>query len=324
MNKNNKHRHEELIVRYLLGETTTEENTRVTARLATDPTFKKELEDYKTIWNTSQKIAATSTVDTNAAWDRFVQKTKETPKRETKTVALPTKKTSVLKIAAAVLMLVFCGVVGYTIYQQPITVASNDQVLTETLPDGTLVTLNKNASISYPRNFEGNTRDVILKGEAFFDVTPNKEKPFMITADETTIKVVGTSFNVKCSEAITEIVVETGIVSVSKKQNEVMLTPNEVAFVHKNKATPIKENNKDQLYNYYRTKEFICDGTPLWRLVDVLNEAYNTEIIIANNDLKNLPLNTTFHNKSLDYVLDVISETFNIHVIDNDGRKVLK
>ncbi|MEZ5017294.1 MAG: FecR family protein [Flavipsychrobacter sp.] len=324
MNKNNKHINEELMVRYLLGETTNEENLLINARLETDTEYKKQFEDYRSIWDKSKNISATSNINVDAAWEKFVEKTQQTAVKETKTISFPAQRKSILKIAAAVLMLVFCGIIGYTIYQQPITIASNDNVLTETLPDGTIVTLNRNASITYPRNFEGDTRDVTLEGEAFFDVAPNKAKPFMITADETTVKVVGTSFNVKCSDAITEIVVETGIVSVTKKQNEVVLTPNEVAFVHKNKAKPVKQNNTDQLYNYYRTKEFICDGTPLWRLVDVLNEAYDTEIIIANNDLKNLPLNTTFHNKSLDYVLDVISETFNIHVIDNDGRKVLK
>ena len=76
----------------------------------------------------------------------------------------------------------------------------------------------------------------------------------------------------------------------------------------------VKAVEEEQLYNYYRTKEFVCDNTPLWKLVEVLNEAYQANIVIDRPGLRTLPLSATFNNESLDQVLEVISLTFNISV----------
>ena len=64
-----------------------------------------------------------------------------------------------------------------------------------------------------------------------------------------------------------------------------------------------KEQVTDKLYNYYRTKQFVCDDTPLWKLVEVVNEAYNSNILIGDPAIRNLTITTTFDNESLDQVL---------------------
>jgi ferric-dicitrate binding protein FerR (iron transport regulator) len=85
-----------------------------------------------------------------------------------------------------------------------------------------------------------------------------------------------------------------------------------------------KEIVEDRLYNYYRSKEFVCDDTPLWKLVEVLNEAYGANIIIENKELRGLKLNTTFNNESLDRILEVIATTFDITVTPEKDRIILK
>jgi transmembrane sensor len=81
----------------------------------------------------------------------------------------------------------------------------------------------------------------------------------------------------------------------------------------------------DKLYNYYRTKEFVCDDTPLWKLVQVVNEAYNVKIIIGRKELNDKTLTTTFYNESLEQVLEVIRLTFDITVIKKeDGQIILQ
>ena len=85
----------------------------------------------------------------------------------------------------------------------------------------------------------------------------------------------------------------------------------------------VKEKTTDVLYNYYRTKEFVCDNTPLWKLIDAINEAYHADIVIEDSRLKNLPLTTTFHEESLEEILKVISETFNIKMERRGGQIIL-
>jgi ferric-dicitrate binding protein FerR (iron transport regulator) len=78
------------------------------------------------------------------------------------------------------------------------------------------------------------------------------------------------------------------------------------------------------LYKYYRSKQFECDNTPLWKVVEVLNEAYEDTIVIENNELKKLTLTAQFNNESLESVLDVLSETFEFQVEKKGKKYILK
>jgi ferric-dicitrate binding protein FerR (iron transport regulator) len=232
-----------------------------------------------------------------------------------------------MRIAASIIIIAGIGILGYWLLNPPVKQISRvtmQDVLRDTLPDGSLVTLNKESVISYPSNFKGETRQVVLKGEAFFNVTPDKEKPFVILASGTRISVVGTSFNVKNIHGNIEVVVETGIVTVTKEGKTVQIKANEKVTVNAKDTVMTEEKVTDKLYKYYRTKEFVCDNTPLWKLVEVINEAYHSQIIIGNPALRNMTLTTTFHNESLDQVLDVIGITFNIKVVKQGNTIILQ
>ncbi|MEP6713920.1 MAG: FecR family protein [Ferruginibacter sp.] len=100
------------------------------------------------------------------------------------------------------------------------------------LPDGTLVILNADSKLSYPDNFLGNTREVTLQGEAFFKVTENKQKPFIIHSKAMDIKVLGTVFNVKAypGESTSEATLIKGSIEVTLKNRtneKIMLKPSE-------------------------------------------------------------------------------------------------
>jgi ferric-dicitrate binding protein FerR (iron transport regulator) len=135
---------------------------------------------------------------------------------------------------------------------------------------------------------------------------------------------VGTSFNVKNINGNVEVVVETGIVTVTKGGKTVELKPNQKVMVAEKDSVMTEEKVSDQLYKYYRTKEFVCDGTPLWKLVEVLNEAYHSNIIIRNPAIRDLPLTTTFHNESLEQVLNVISMTLQVKVAKEGDTIILQ
>jgi transmembrane sensor len=204
------------------------------------------------------------------------------------------------------------------------TVVAQQAPVNDILPDGSVVTVNKGSSISYPSKFKGKTRQVALKGEAFFNVTPNKEKPFIISINDVQITVVGTSFNVKNINGNTEVVVETGIVRVTKDGKTVEVSAHEKLSTGAKDSVMVKEESKDQLYKYYRTKEFVCDDTPLWKLVQVINEAYNSHVVIGSPALKDMTITTTFNNESLEQVLNVISITFNIKVVKQGDTIILQ
>ena len=281
----------------------------------------------KKIWDNSKKLAADSTLDVDIAWESFQNRVtgqKGSPK------ILKRNRFSWMKVAASVILVVGLGIAVYFLINknnEPIEMVAQtgQNILVDTLPDGSVITLNKRSTITYPSKFKGDIRAIALKGEAFFNVAPDKKKPFIISVNDVQVTVVGTSFNIKSENGNTEIVVETGIVRVTKSGKTVELSAGEKINMHANDSNATKEAVTDKLYNYYRSKVFVCDDTPLWKLVQVLNEAYDANIIIGRKELNDKKLNTTFNNESLEQVLEIIHLTFDITVIKKeDGQIILE
>jgi ferric-dicitrate binding protein FerR (iron transport regulator) len=280
--------------------------------LVADDANSAHYSQLKKIWDESRQLAsATTSVDENKAWQKFQQRIHPVPVRR--------MKFGWMGIAASVVVTVCVGLLLYWTLNndrgKKVTVFAQQSVLNDTLPDGSLVIINKGSSISYPSKFKKEARQVDLNGEAFFSVKPNKEKPFIIYINDVQVRVVGTSFNVKNINDNIEVVVESGVVIVTKAGKTVELMANEKLVVEANDSVMVKEKVTDQLYKYYRTKQFVCDDTPLWKLVQVVNEAYHTHVVIGNPALKDMTITTTFYNESFEQVLNVISITFNIRVI---------
>ncbi len=328
--KGNKHISDDILVKYLLGEATPDERSSVGEWMAASEENRRYFEHFRIIWDESKHLAAQSTVSEHDAWERLVQRTK----RDEATTAAPTTAARTIPLnrfawarAAAVLVLIGCA--GWLTYlftsgANGQLVASTDKnVLIQVLPDGSTVTLNKNSSLTYPSEFDGDTRMVTLKGEGFFNITPNKQKPFIIHVDDASVKVVGTSFNVKNLHGQTEVIVETGIVEVAKHNNAIRVLPHQKALVSKNSETPTMEENTEMLYNYYRTKEFDCNGTPLWKLVEVLNEAFDAQIVIENPKVASLRQDVTYRGETLDDILKVIAATFPSITIEKKGERII-
>ena len=313
-------------MKHLLGEASPEEDEAVNEWMNEDAANKEYYNQLKRIWDNSKKLAAGSTLDVDKAWERFQKRVvvqNETRKN------LNRSRFSWMRIAASIILIAGLGIAAYFMFNnkepKEMVAQTGQNVLVDTLPDGSVVTLNKRSTISYPSKFKGNTRAIALKGEAFFNVAPDKKKPFIISVNEVQVTVVGTSFNIKSDNRNTEIVVETGIVRVTRYGKTVELMAGEKIIMSPNESNAGKEKVRDKLYNYYRSKEFVCDDTPLWKLVQVVNEAYNAKIVIGRKELNDKTLTTTFNNESLEQVLEVIRLTFDITIIKKeDGQIILQ
>ncbi|MCU7548966.1 FecR domain-containing protein [Chitinophagaceae bacterium LB-8] len=317
------HINDDLLVKYLLGETTQEEALLVRSWISAHPDHQKQFDQLKIIWQESGKYS--SSVNENDAWVRFKNRIQQSQNKKGSVRKI--YRYSWLRIAALFVVIAGSALAYFLSQKEPVqtlTVQTRSQPLTDTLPDGSVVTLNRNSAISYPEKFAKESRKIALKGEAFFNVTPDKTSPFVIQVNDVTIRVVGTSFNVRSEKGTTEVIVETGVVQVIKNQKVAELHPKERIQIDQNDSVLVKSVEKDQLYNYYRTKEFVCDNTPLWKLVNALNAAYNSNILIGRASLRNQPLTVTFEDESLDTILNIISETLQIEVVKKNGQVILQ
>lgn len=325
MNKQSNHINDDLLVKHLLDIDTPSEKAAVTEWLKEKEEHRRYFEHFRLIWEESRKLAAVSTVSENDAWSRFQQRV-GTNENTTRIVQLDTGISwrPILRIAAVFIVLL--GAAGAWFISQrgsrPLIVSSGEQIKQEVLPDGSQITLNKQSTITYAGNRK--ERKVQLEGEAFFNIAQDPGKPFVIKVNEVTVTVLGTSFNVKSTNGKTEVIVETGAVEVTKNHNSVQLKPHEKVVITAAENTPTKQSNTDELYSYYRTQTFVCNNTPLWKLVEILNEAYGVNIVIANPEKRNLQINSTFTNSSLDSTLQVIGLTYEIAVEKQGSQIILK
>lgn len=316
---------DELLVKYLLEEASPSERQQVELWLQEREANSRYFDGFRTIWDESRNIAATSAINEDVAWHRF-QKIVDDKQHKVMAFEPERKRWSLARVAAVAVILIGGIFVTYLFNRnKDLHFESGNEVLTCNLPDGSTVTLNRHAVLDYKKDAKNNRRHVQLSGEGFFDVAPDRTQPFVIEVGDVTVKVVGTSFNVKATADKTEVSVETGIVDVSKNSNSVLLARNERAIVTSKDNSPRKLRSTDNLYNYYRSKEMVCNGTPLSHVVDMLNEAYSTNIVIANPDIKDLPLNTTIPaGATLDNILDMISGTFNVRVERGNNNIILR
>ena len=313
-------------MKHLLGEASPGEEQAVVEWMKENETHQEYYNQFKKIWDQSRALASGSSVDVDKAWEIFQNRI--AGQNEPAKILKP--RFSWLRVAASIILVAGLGIAAFMLVNKntapkEMVAQTGQNVLVDTLPDGSVITLNKRSTVTYPSKFKGNTRAIALKGEAFFNVAPDKKKPFIISVNDVQVTVVGTSFNIKGENGNTEVVVESGVVRVTRSGKTVELNAGEKVVMHANDSIASKEAVDEKLYNYYRTKEFVCDETPLWKLVQVLNEAYDAKIIIGRKELNNMQITTTFYNESLEKVLEVIHLTLDITVIKKeDGQIILQ
>lgn len=130
-------------------------------------------------------------------------------------------------------------------FSQQEVVAQKGSKIRTLLPDGSTVWLNAGSKISYPANFDGPIREVSLKGEAFFDVVKNPDRPFIVHTADIDIRVLGTAFNVKSYEEdkTVETTLIRGLVQITRSnaaaaQDPIYLHPNQKIVLQKNNPVP--------------------------------------------------------------------------------------
>ncbi|MGN8072085.1 FecR family protein [Mucilaginibacter sp. 22184] len=320
------HINDDLLISYLLKEVSEEQAKQVEEWRALAMANERRFEQFKLIWDSSKNFTADPDIDAHASLQKVKQRAAE---QKTQAIIIPVHGYFWLKIAAAILFIAGGSWLFMTTFMNPqVHFETQDIVKTDTLSDGSMITLNKYALLSYPKKFQGEQRNVALvKGEAFFSIAPNKAKPFIISTGGATIRVVGTSFNVKNRNGLIEVIVETGIVQVTNNFSHVMivLKPHEMALVNPQTGKISKLKTPDKLYTYYRRHEFVAKGVPLYRLVQVLNEAYNCHIVIGRKQLANQQITATFNTDiSLDYVLELLTKTLQVTIEKKQDQIILK
>jgi transmembrane sensor len=153
-----------------------------------------------------------------------------------------------------------------------------------TLADGTRIWLNAGSQLSYPVNFTGNSREVYLAGEAFFEVESDPSKPFHVITGDMKIRVTGTRFNVTsyANDPTTQAVLLSGKVSAAKNQRfarPVELEPGERIVYNKQEDNMEKDHVDVELYASWVNGYLRFDNEPVENIFKKLERYYNKNIL---------------------------------------------
>ncbi|MCK8495444.1 FecR family protein [Spirosoma sp. RP8] len=321
----------QLLRRYRSGQATAEETRRVEAWYESMGTKSKQPVDSVEDKAVQQRMWAYIQTETDS---------------QTVVRSLPVYRQSWFRVAASVLLLL--GLFGYGLWQwsdgrkEPVELLSVQMNNTQKpmrirLDDGSSVTLEPGSFLRYPSHFSATKREVFLTGEAFFSVTRQPQRPFLVITDRVVTRVLGTSFRVKAfgGKANVSVTVRTGKVSVFSRpttstsakelDNAVVLVPNQRAVFYPADARLVKTlaENPVLLTPDNQQPDFNFVDTPLPVVFDRLEKAYGVDFVYDADALARCTLTARLSNESLYEKLALISEVTHARHEVIDGQVVI-
>jgi len=323
---------EELIIRVLTGEASKGELLELETWKEESPENQQLFDKIEKTWKLIDSRPALSKlpIDVDYEWKQFLGTTlKETPVIP---ISIPSGSSGFsgfsnmwVRLAAVVLMGVAAAFAVYY-FSQPsgLTYYAETPGLVVSLPDGSSVTLDVGTTLTVDEGYENNSRDVSLDGEAFFEVEPSSS-PFTVALGESSVRVVGTSFNIRniSGEPKTEVVVVTGKVRFSSGMTgeSLDLAPGDKGSMNQ-EGRIIKIQNHDVNYLSWMTRTIVFEDTRLEDAIEVLNRVYHTNIRFSIPP-PNCIVTVIFENQTKDAVLSVLAQTMDLTIENEESGTVI-
>jgi transmembrane sensor len=245
---NNQTYYTDLISRYFLDKISGDELQMLSDWLSADTAHQDIFKEYQATWQLLTKSVLDSSVNLDDEWVALQSRIKThnsgitIPKKRIKPEESEMNRVqgfrSFYRVAAAIIVFVASSFILYFYFTGPrdIVVTAKSGNMFVRLPDGTAVVLNLGSMITYPDKFAGDKRKIDISGEAYFNVKPDKTKPFVIASGDARVEVLGTSFNIntRSSSGKMEVVLTEGKVSVyykDRKAEKLILAPGEKAEI---------------------------------------------------------------------------------------------
>lgn len=228
---------------------------------------------------------------------------------------------------------------------------TSDSIINITLEDHSLVALSPQSQIKYPNSFSTKSRDLILSGHAFFDINKDTLRPFMIYANETITKVLGTSFYINAKNDVSDVEVEviSGKVAVyaqdaskNNKPNEMLVLPNQERKIPKPNNKVLLTPNQKVTYNntkrhltkslvkvpqllkhHAANKTWVFKNASVSDIFSTMSEIYGVEIKFDDRSIANCQLSTEIGTKNMFEQLDMITQALDLEYTEKEARIIV-
>ena len=196
------------------------------------------------------------------------------------------------------------------------------QKSTINLPDGSKVHLNSESELIYASNYNRKERRLELKGEAYFEVAPDKDLPFIVDAGEILVQALGTEFNISShhDDRYIRTILTKGKVKVTANEQSVYLNPNEqMDFEIKSGKLTVKKLDDARKAIGWLDNQLYFDNVTFAEVAATISRIYNVEIDFSSESLKEYRFSGSLNNNSLESVFRILSLTspMRYEIIDN-------
>jgi ferric-dicitrate binding protein FerR (iron transport regulator) len=311
--KSNRHINWNLAGRILSGEASDSENISFNKWLCE----KDNQQEWKSILMEMEQVDYALTkekINVDSAWELV----------NTRTI----NKNATLKKYLAYSAIAASIIIAFALFLNPFNNNVSTQQIVQTintiehvdLTDGSIIDINRHSTLSYPEQFNSKVRNVTLTGEAFFEVSKEKKRPFIIHTDNMNIRVLGTSFNIKAypKSTINEVTVENGMVEVSSvngMSKPIVLKAGDKAIFHTENNSLIKVTNNNPNFLSWKTKELIFKNEKLSNALSLIEEVYNVNILVPETiKTDELIISATFDKNTIEHIIQTLNSIHPIHL----------
>lgn len=218
----------------------------------------------------------------------------------------------------------------YDIFYRNITIATTSgEIRTLVLPDQSVVTLNANSELSYPRFWNTEIREVQLKGEAFFSITHQQDStPFIVHTNHLDVRVLGTEFNVDEREDRTQVLLTAGKVKVGIQQGagieEVDMIPGELlAYSHQDNSI-VKQAAAGETEAAWRSNQLIYENTTIADVIMDMERQFGFDIQVEDTAILQEEFNGVIPADNAEAFFVTIENTFDVQIIMSEKQIIIK
>ena len=272
-------------------------------------------------WELMEGYDPSVSLDASADFERLQKRIQQDAKPTLKVVPLKARRQWLSWAAAALVLLT----AAWWLWPSPAT--APHMLLAETgqgeqksleLADGSRVWLNQNSRLAYPEQFTGDLREVVLTGEGYFQVQKNPAQAFTIQANQSTVTVLGTAFNLRSypNESFVEVVVDEGKVRFSSKdeKDNILLELDQKGVYLIDRQSFEESPKEDANASAWKNDVLVFNEIPLQQAVEDISRFFDIQLTIDQADMHPCPITGRFPNPKLEDILDLLVSLFDMEL----------
>ena len=287
----------EIIIRYLDGSASLDEKIRLLGWLRETEGNRSDFMTTRDLWIACRAVEG-SELEVDIALGKFRQRIQQEQERISREQSarwhLPVWARWA-GIAATVLLVLAMGYgIGKRTQNTPLIAVQNQLITAQgskgrfTLPDGSVVWLNEASKLTYPDRFAGDKREVVLEGEAYFEVAHNRKRPFTVDVFNTKVKVYGTSFNVNAypEDSTISVALIGGSVAFEADGREHLMKPSQLLTYNRSDGSvSLVEVSHPDNYTLWTANVINFRDNTLENVMEVLGRWYDVSFDVEDRSL---------------------------------------